>query len=120
MSFLSAFAAAVPTRDKDAYVAHIQETAEVFLAHGALRCIEGWGSDVPAGEITSFPLAVKCEPDETVVIGFVEWPSRASYDEGMPKVMNDMQEGMKSGALREPPFDGKRMIFGGFDVLVRL
>ena len=120
MSFVSAFAAAVPTRNKDEYVMHIREASEIFKKHGASRCLECWGAEVPPGEVTSFPLAVKCGADETVVIGFVEWPSKASHDENMPKVMTEMQDGMKSGALRPPPFDGKRLIFGGFDVIMEL
>ena len=117
MIYITAFAAAVPTEKKDDYVAHINETIGIFKEHGAARCIECWGSEVPAGQVTSFPMAVKCEPEETVVIGFIEWPSKAIHDEGMPRVMGAMEQGMKAGTLREPPFDGRRMIFGGFDVV---
>ncbi|MGI9523517.1 MAG: DUF1428 domain-containing protein [Hyphomicrobiaceae bacterium] len=118
MSYVTAYVAAVPTKDKDTYVAHIRQTTQIFKEHGAVRCLECWGSDVPSGKLTSFPLAVKCEPDETVVLGFVEWSSRASHDEGMPKVMVAMQNGIKTGALSKPPLDGTRLIFGGFDVLL--
>ncbi|ODR95273.1 RNA signal recognition particle [Methyloceanibacter stevinii] len=118
MSYIVAFVAAVPSTDKATYGAHVAEAAEMFKKHGAVRCVECWGVEVPPGKLTSFPLAVKCEPDETVVFGFVEWETRTAHDEGMPKVMSEMNERMKAGTLAEPPFDGKRMIFGGFDVLV--
>ena len=118
MLFMTAYVAAVPTKEKDTYFKHIEQAADLFKQHGATRVVECWGSDVPAGELTSFPLAVKCEPDETVVIGFVEWPSKESHDENMPKVMEGMREHMKKGTLGAPPFDGKRLIFGSFDVIL--
>ena len=98
MSFVTAFAAAVPTKNKADYLEHVAQAAEIFKRHGAVRVLECWGSDVPPGEVTSFPLAVKCEADETVAIGMVEWPSKAVHDDQMPKVMDAMGEAMKSGS----------------------
>ena len=118
MPYIVAYVAAVPSTEKDAYATHVEEATKIFKKHGAVRCVECWGADIPPGKLTSFPLAVKCEPDETVVLGFAEWESKAAHDEGMPKVMNEMRDGMTAGTFAEPPFDGKRMIFGGFDVLM--
>lgn len=120
MSVITAFAAAVPTDRREAYAAHLRESAVIFKESGARRCVECWGSDVPEGTVTSFPMAVKAEPGETVVFGFVEWPDQAAYDAGMPKAMAAMREGIATGAMASPPFDGKRLIFGVFDVLIDL
>jgi uncharacterized protein YbaA (DUF1428 family) len=87
----------------------------VFRRHGALQVFEGWGVDVPEGKLTSFPLAVKCEPGETVVFAWTLWPSRAARDSGMQKAMAELDDMFK---VEEIPFDGKRMIFGGFEALV--
>ncbi len=118
MTYIATFVASVPTESKTIYTEHLSESAELFKRHGATRIVECWGDDIPEGKLTSFPLAVKCEPNETVVFGFVEWPSKADHDENMPKVMTEMEESMMSGKMKEPPLDGKRMIFGSFEVLL--
>ena len=117
MSYMYAFAAAVPTAEKDAYIAHLRDVGPIFTKHGAEGVVEGWGVDVPPGQLTSFPLAVKCEANETVVLSFIQWPSKAKCDEGMAAAMEDLQQAMGSGSIAMPPFDGKRAIFGGFEVL---
>ena len=81
----------------------------------ALRLVECWGDDIPDGEITSFPMAVQCKPDETVVFSWILWPSKAIRDQGMEKVMSDPRLPQDENAM---PFDGKRMIYGGFEMLV--
>ena len=91
------------------------EAAAVFKQHGALRVVECWGDDVPEGKITSFPMAVKRKDDETVVFSWITWPSKQVRDEGMKKVMADP----RTQPDRNPmPFDGKRLIYGGFEVLL--
>ena len=112
MSFFQAFAAAVPSGDRDAYIDHARRAAFVFRKHGALRIVEGWGADVPQGERTSFPKAVEAGEGETVVLGWVEWRSREACEKGMKLSMEDPQ---MPGSM---PFDGQRLIFGGFDVVV--
>jgi uncharacterized protein YbaA (DUF1428 family) len=115
MNYVDGFVIAVPTANKEAYTKMAAEIGQMFKQHGALKLVECWGDDVPEGKLTSFPMAVKCQPDETVVFAWLEWPSRAARDVGMEQVMADprMQgEGMKD------LFDGKRMIFGGFQVIV--
>lgn len=115
MDYIDGFVAAVPTANREAYLQHARMAAGVFKAHGALRVIETWGDDVPEGKVTSFTLAVKCEPSETVVFSWVHWASRAARDEGWKKVMEDpnMQPG-----VNPMPFDGQRMIYGGFQMVM--
>lgn len=113
MNYIDGFVAAVPTANREAYRKHAELTAAVFKQHGALRSVECWGDDVPEGKRTSFPLAVQCKEDETVVFAWITWPSRSARDEGMKKVMDDAR--MKDMTM---PFDGKRMIYGGFETIV--
>ena len=113
MHYVDGFVIPVPTADKQKYLGHAQLAAAVFKEHGALKVTECWGDDVPEGKLTSFPLAVQREPHETVVFGWIVWPSRQVRDAGMAKVMADPRL-----QAAEMPFDGKRMIFGGFQMMV--
>jgi len=117
MPYIDGYVIAVPTVKKDAYRAMAEKIAPVFKKHGALRVVEGWGVDVPEGKLTSFGMAVKREENETVVFSWIEWPSKAVRDSGMKSAMEEMHEatGMKP---EDSPFDGKRMIFGGFQSIV--
>ena len=115
MDYIDGFVAAVPTANREAYLQHARTAAAVFKAHGALRVIETWGDDVPEGKLTSFPLAVKAGSTETVVFSWIHWPSRAVRDEGWKKVMEDERMKPEDG---EMPFDGKRMIYGGFEPIL--
>jgi uncharacterized protein YbaA (DUF1428 family) len=117
MAYVDGFVLAVPTANRDAYKKHAEDAAVVFKAHGAVKFVECWGDDVPDGEVTSFPMAVKRQDDETVVFSWIIWTSREARDQGMAKVMAD--ERLKSFA-EAMPFDGKRMIYGGFEVIVDL
>ncbi|PJK30999.1 DUF1428 domain-containing protein [Minwuia thermotolerans] len=114
MTYVDGFVVAVPTANKERYRAMAEEAAPVFMEHGALKLVECWGDDVPEGEVTSFPMAVKCREDETVVFSWILWPSREVRDAGMKKVMEDA----RIAGQMEMPFDGKRMIFGGFEMIV--
>jgi uncharacterized protein YbaA (DUF1428 family) len=113
MNYIDGFVAAVPTVNRERYKKHAEAAAVVFKEHGALGLVECWGDDVPQGKLTSFPMAVKCKDDETVVFSWISWPSKKARDEGMKKVMADSR--LKP---EDMPFDGKRMIYGGFQVLV--
>ena len=115
MSYIDAFVAAVPTQNKEKYIEHAKLTGVVFKDHGALNIIEAWGDDVPDGEVTSLPMAVKCTEDETVVFSTVVWPSKAVSDAGWAAVMEDSRMDPEANPM---PFDGKRLIYGGFDVLL--
>ncbi len=115
MPYIDGFVAAVPTANKTAYKKHAEDAAVVFKEHGALKLVECWGDDVPPGEVTSFPMAVKCRDDETVVFSWVLWPSRDARNAGMEKAMTDPR---LQPDVNPMPFDGKRMIFGGFEMIV--
>ncbi len=115
MSYVDGYLVPVPASKKPEYSALATEAAAVFKKHGAIRVVECWGDNLPDGKVTDFKMSVKAEAGENVVFSWIEWPSKAARDEGMKKAMEDpmMQPG-SSGM----PFDGKRMIFGSFDVLV--
>jgi uncharacterized protein YbaA (DUF1428 family) len=115
MTYIDGFVAAVPTANREIYRRHAEQAALVFKEHGALKHVECWGDDVPEGKLTSFPMAVRKQDDETVVFSWIVWPSRQARDEGMKKVMADPRV---QPAVNPMPFDGKRLIFGGFEVLV--
>ncbi len=114
MNYVDGFVAAVPTAHKQDYQRHCQDMGAVFKEHGALAVVDCWGDDVPEGKLTSFPMAVKREPDETVVFGWVAWPSREVRDAAWNAVMADPR--MKDQKM---PFDGKRMIYGGFQTIAQ-
>ena len=114
MSYVDGFVAAVPNANKEAFIKHAKEAAEVFKEYGALKQVECWGDDVPDGEVTSFPMAVKCKPDETVVFSWIIWPSKEKRNEGMGKAMEDPRMDPENSPM---PFDGKRVIYGGFEMI---
>jgi len=113
MAYVDGFVAAVPNAKRDAYVKHATEAAKMFRKHGAQQVVECWGDDVPDGKLTSFPMAVKKEADETVIFSWVTWPSKDVRDAAWKAMMED--QSMKP---EDMPFDGKRMIYGGFTVVV--
>lgn len=115
MTYVDGFVAAVPTANKHAFREHAEAAAVVFKDHGALAVVECWGDDVPDGEVTSFPMAVKCEEGETVCFSWILWPSREVRNQAMPKVMADPRLEQAGLAM---PFDGRRMIHGGFETIV--
>lgn len=115
MAYVDGFVAAVPTVNRDAYRAHAERAAAVFREHGATRVVECWGDDVPEGKLTSFTMAVQRRDDETVVFSWVEWPSRAERDSGMAKVFADPR---MQPDVNPMPLDGKRLIYGGFAMLL--
>jgi uncharacterized protein YbaA (DUF1428 family) len=114
MPYVDGFVIPVPKANREAYVKLAERAAAVFKEYGALKVVECWGDDIPEGKITSFPMAVKSEEDETVVFSWIVWPSRAVRDEGSRKVMADPR--MQTGETM--PFDGKRLIYGGFEVIL--
>lgn len=115
MHYIDGFVVAVPNQNKQAYIQMARDAAALFKEHGALGLVECWGDDVPEGKLTSFGMAVKREADESVVFSWISWPSKAVRDSGMAKVMQDPR---MSNPENPMPFDGKRMIFGGFQMVV--
>lgn len=111
MSYIEGFVAAVPRGNKEAYRNHAAGAVSMFKEFGATRQVESWGDDIPDGKVTDFKGAVKATPDEVVVFSWLEYPDKATRDQANQKIMSDPK--MKDlGA--QMPFDGKRMIFGGF------
>jgi uncharacterized protein YbaA (DUF1428 family) len=115
MSYVDGFVFTVPTARKEDFHKQAQDMAAIFCQYGALSVCECWGVDVPDGEITSFPMAVKKADDETVVFSWIVWPDKATRDVGNAKVFEDPRMEQQFSAL---PLDGKRMIFGGFEPIV--
>jgi uncharacterized protein YbaA (DUF1428 family) len=101
----------VPSGNKEAYRAAAAKAADVFKEYGATRIVEAWGDDVPDGKVTDFKRAVKATADESVVFSFVEWPDKATRDEGWKQVMKDPRMQPDQNNM---PFDAKRMFWGGF------
>ena len=115
LSYVDGFVAAVPTAHKEAYLAHAQKAAAVFKEFGALSAVECWGDDVPEGKTTSFTMAVKREDSESVVFSWITWPSKAVRDEAWAKLMTDERLSSEANPM---PFDGKRLIYGGFQMIL--
>jgi uncharacterized protein YbaA (DUF1428 family) len=114
MTYVDGFVLAVPNAKKDAYRRHAVEMAPLLKEHGALATVECWGDDIPEGTLTSFPMAVKCSSEETVVFGWMTWPSKQARDDGWKAIMADPRIKMDPAMV---PFDGKRLIHGGFTIL---
>ena len=117
MSYIDGFVIAVPTANRQAFIDHARKFDPLFLEFGATRVVEGWGDDVPDGKVTDFRRAVQATGDESVCFSWVEWPDKATRDAAMAKMMEDPR---MDPAANPMPFDGKRMIFGGFDNVVDL
>lgn len=115
MTYIDGFVAAVPNTNREAYIKHAAEMAAIMKEFGALKSVDCWGDDVPDGKLTSFPMAVQKEADETVAFSWIVWPSKAARDAGWKKMMEDPR--MQPGA-NPMPFDGKRVIYGGFEVVL--
>ena len=115
MAYIDGFVLAVPTANKDKFIAHARATDQLCIEFGATRILECWGDDVPRGKQTDFYRAVEARDDETVLFSWIEWPDKATRDAGMKKMMEDprMQD-------VEMPFDGKRLIYGGFAPVLEL
>ncbi|WP_235907780.1 DUF1428 domain-containing protein [Siccirubricoccus phaeus] len=110
MGYVDGFVLAVPAANKEEFRRHAAAAAPLFKEYGATRVVECWGDDVPDGKLTDFRGAVKAEPGEVVVFSWIEYPSKDVRDAAMKRMMEDPR--MKQ--MGEMPFDGKRMIFGGF------
>lgn len=125
MSYFDGFVIACPKANKDKFIAHAREGDAVFMEMGALRVVECWGDDVPEGKTTDFRMAVKATDDEAVLFSFIEWPDKTTRDAGMAKMTEMMNDPAKLDPRMDParnpmPFDGSRMIFGGFAPIVEL
>jgi uncharacterized protein YbaA (DUF1428 family) len=95
-----------------------QQMADVWIRHGALSVVEAMGDDVPDGEVTSFPMAVKLEPDEVVFFSWITYPDRAARDAANAGVMEKVGDQMNAMFTDNPPMNGKHMIWGGFQPIL--
>ncbi len=111
MSYVQGFLIPVPVAKKDAYRDMAATTAPFFMEYGATRIVETWGDNLPDGKTTDFRKAVKAEDDENVVFSWIVWPDKATADAAHEKIWSDPRMPEPDGAI---PFDGKRMIYGGF------
>ena len=109
--FIDGFVASVPDAEKEKYIEFAKRVDAIFVENGASRVVDGWANDVPHGTLTDFWRAVAAKEGESVVFGYIEWPDKATRDAGFDAAMKD--DRMQS----PPPFDGKRMIFGGFEAI---
>lgn len=117
MSYVDGFVLAVPTANRERYEAVARKFDSMLVEHGALRVVEAWGDEVPHGKRTDFHRATEATNDETIVFSWAEWPDRQTRDAGyaaMEKLMSEGSEPM------DMPFDGARMITGGFATLLDL
>ncbi len=115
MTYVTGFLAAVPTANKQKFKEHSELAAEVMKEFGALQYMECWGEDVPRGEVTDFYRATNAKDDETIVFSWITWPDRETCDAAHVRMMEDPRMSPEHNPM---PFDGKRMMFGGFEVLV--
>lgn len=125
MSYIDGFVIAVPTANRQKFIDHAKNADGVFIDLGATRVIECWGDDVPDGKTTDFRRAVQAKDDETVVFSWVEWPDKDTRDAAMKTMTDWMENPQKSDPRMDPeknpmPFDGKRLIYGGFAPLVEV
>ena len=119
MAYVDGFIVAVPKKKLDAYKSLAKKAGKIWREHGALDYREWVADDVKVGKLTSFPRAVKLKPGETVVFSWITYKSRAQRDKINARVMADP----RLASMMDPksmPFDGKRMIYGGFESLVRV
>jgi uncharacterized protein YbaA (DUF1428 family) len=117
MSYVDGFVVAVPKHNIAAYKAMARKAGAIWKEHGALAVVECIGDDVPYGELTSFPRAVQTKEDEIVIFSWIVYPSREQRDATNAKVMADVRF---KDSMSNMPFDGKRMIFGGFETFLEL
>lgn len=115
MAYIDGFVIAAPTANKQKFIDHANAIDGLFKEYGAARVIECWEDDVKDGKVTDFRRAVNAKPDESIVFSWVEWPDKKTRTEAMDKMMNDPRMDPKDNPM---PFDGMRMIFGGFDKII--
>jgi uncharacterized protein YbaA (DUF1428 family) len=117
--YVDGFVLPVPKKNLAAYRRMARTAGRVWREHGALQYVEGVADDVKPGKLTSFPQSVKLKPGETVVFAYIAYKSRAHRDRVNAKVMKDprLKPMMDPKAM---PFDGRRMFWGGFAVMVDL
>jgi uncharacterized protein YbaA (DUF1428 family) len=121
MAYIDGFVIAVPVANKQAFIDHARKGDSVFTELGATRVLECWGDDIKDGNLTDFRKAVAAEPDEAVVFSWIEWPDKATRDAAMGRMEELMKTDERMSPEKNPmPFDGKRLIYGGFAPVVEV
>ena len=125
MSYIDGFVIAVPTANKQKFIEHAGLGDSVFIDLGATRILECWGEDVSEGKVTDFRKAVQARDDEAVVFSWIEWPDKATRDAAMQQMTDWMNDPDKVDPRMDPklnpmPFDGTRLIYGGFEPVIEL
>jgi len=121
MSYIDGFVMAVSNTNKQKFIEHAGLVDTIFTDLGATRVVECWADDVPEGKITDFRKAVQATEDESVVFSWIEWPDKETRDTAMKKMMSEDFQDERMDMEKNPmPFDGKRLIFGGFKPIVEL
>lgn len=119
--YVDGFVIACPKANKDKFIEHAKLGDSVFMDLGATRVVECWGDDVPVGKTTDFRMAVKAEEDEEVLFSWIEWPDKATRDAAMARMMSEDFKDDRMDQEKNPmPFDGMRLIYGGFSPVVEL
>ena len=119
MSYIDGFVIACPKANKQKFIDHANHADSMFIEMGAIRVIECWADDVPDGKTTDFRMAVKAEDDEDVIFSWIEWPDKKTRDKCYAVMMDPNNVDPRMDPEKNPmPFDGKRMIFGGFTPVV--
>ena len=111
MSYIQGFLVAVPKANKQAYLVSAQSAAPIFQEYGATRVMEAWSEDIPDGKVTDFKRAVRAKDDEAIVFSWIEWPDKQTYD----AATKSMESDPRWKEMPEMTFDGRRMIWGGFE-----
>lgn len=125
MTYIDGFVIACPEANRDKFIEHARLGDAVFMELGALRIVECWGDDVRDGHTTDFRRAVQAQDSEAVLFSWIEWPDKATRDAAMARMQEMMTDPSKVDPRMDPqknpmPFDGKRLIFGGFVPVVEL
>jgi uncharacterized protein YbaA (DUF1428 family) len=119
MSYIDGFVIAVPKANRQKFIDHANHADSMFVEMGAIRVIECWADDVPDGTLTDFRMAVKATEDEDVVFSWIEWPDKETRDKCYAVMMDPHNSDSRMDPEKNPmPFDGARMIFGGFAPVV--
>lgn len=119
MTYIDGFVIACPKGNKQKFIDHANNADSMFMEMGAIRVVECWADDVPVGTNTDFRMAVKATEDEDVIFSWIEWPDKATRDKAYAIMMDPTQTDPRMDPVKNPmPFDGKRMIYGGFSPVV--
>jgi uncharacterized protein YbaA (DUF1428 family) len=119
MSYIDGFVIACPKANRQKFIDHANTGDSMFMEMGAIRVIECWADDVPDGTLTDFRRAVQATEDEDVIFSWIEWPDKETRDKGYALMMDPDNKDPRMDQEKNPmPFDGKRMIWGGFRPVV--